>query len=104
MILECYSVMDKAVKSFLQPFFARSRGEALRSFTEVVNTKDHQFNRHVSDYTLYFCGRWDDASGCFESSEPVRVVSGLEVLVDDIFPPDRELRPAPLTNGSAVRE
>jgi len=94
-ILEAYSVLDRAVKSFLQPFFVRARGEALRSFTEVVNTKDHQFNKHATDYTLYYVGRFDDASGMFETVEPVRCVSGLEVLVDDIFPPERRM-----TNGA----
>lgn len=95
MILEVYSVHDKAVKAFMQPFFSRSRGEAIRSFTEVVNTKDHQFQKHAADYVLFYLGRFDDASGLFEDVEPLRIVGAMDVLVDDIFPPERRAVQAP---------
>lgn len=81
--LEAYSVYDKAVGAFLPPVFVRSRGEMIRSFTDAVNSKEHQFNRHCSDYTLYFLGMFDDDSGMIESADPVRVVSALEVLVPE---------------------
>lgn len=85
-----FSVQDKAIGAFLPPFFARSRGEAIRSFSEAVNQKDHQFFRHAADYTLFALGEFDDGSGLMAPTEPMRVVSALEVLVsDDIFPPEK---------------
>lgn len=91
MILEIYSALDRAVKAYMQPFFVRSRGEALRSFTDAVNSQDHQFHKHAGDYSLWFLGRYDDATGSFAAVEPERVVTALEVLVDEVFPPEKRV-------------
>lgn len=81
--IQIFSVLDKAVGAFLPPFYARSRGEALRSFTETSNDEKHQFNRHAADFVLYYFGEFDDASGMFATREPERVVSAMESLVPD---------------------
>lgn len=73
-----FSVFDKAVGAFLQPFFVRSRGEALRSFTDAVNDPKSQFHNHLLDYTLVCHGEFDDGSGLFSSGEPERIVSAVE--------------------------
>jgi hypothetical protein len=93
MISLCFSVYDGAVKAFLPPFFCRTQGEALRSFSEAVNDAKHQFNRHASDYTLFLLGEYDDSSGVIAAvSAPQRVRSALECIVDDdIFPADKRL-------------
>lgn len=89
MIMEVYTVLDRGVKAYLPPFFCRSRGEALRSFTDAVNNREHQFFKHATDYSLWLIGRYDDDSARLEACEPERVVTALEVLVDDVLPPDR---------------
>lgn len=81
MILFCYSVHDKAAEAFLPPFYVRSKGEAIRSFTAAVNDPKHQFHASKGDYTLYLNGQFDDRSGVFGAVEPERVMSGLEVVV-----------------------
>lgn len=83
MILEAYSVMDKAVNAFLQPFFCRSKGEAIRSFGQAVNEPGHQFNKHYADYVLFYVGQWNDLSGTFDAAEPARIIAGNEVLAND---------------------
>lgn len=83
MILEVYSVFDKAVGAYLQPFYCRSSGEAMRSFSEACNKEDNQFNRHASDYYLVRLGQWDDAAGIFITGDPTRVISANEVIVRD---------------------
>lgn len=85
MIYEMYTVFDKAVRAYLPPFYCRSRGEALRSFTAAVNEKDHQFNKYVSDYTLYFVGTFDDHGAVVVAHEPQRIISAVEVSTDDVF-------------------
>lgn len=82
MILNVYSVYDKAVNAFMQPFYARSAGEAIRSFTDL--TRDPQTNvaRHPTDFVLFALGEFDDNSGLFNSSEPRRLLAGNEVLTD----------------------
>lgn len=83
MKLQVFTVRDAAVGSFLQPFFCRSHGEALRSFSDAVSNAEHQFAKHASDYALFFLGEFDDNSGVFDSREPERVVSANEILGPD---------------------
>lgn len=92
MIIDVYSVRDNALGAFLPPFFARARGEALRSFSSAVNEEGHQFRKHASDYTLFFLGTFDDSSGLLATVEPLRCVSALEVIVSEeaaFLPPTR---------------
>lgn len=89
MITPYFAVLDKAVGAFLPPFAQRSKGEAIRSFTDAVNDEKHQFSRHQGDYVLYSIGQFDDATGMFVAVEPERVIGALEVKVpDDPFTPE----------------
>lgn len=63
MIIEIYSVKDKAVNAFLQPFFSPTLGSAVRSLQTVVNDENHEFAKHVNDYTLFKLGDFDDTTG-----------------------------------------
>src|SRR3954469_11190226 len=99
MRLQIFSVYDKAVQAFLQPFYSRSKGEAIRSFGEAVNDKEHPFAKHAADYSLMQLGEFDDQSGIFHTADPVRVISALESLTDDPFTEDtkiKTLRPLPM--------
>lgn len=80
MKLGVYTVLDKAVGAFLQPFFARSTGEALRSFGDAVNGQSGPFSNHPHDFTLYQLGDFDDGSGIFTVGEPHRIVGAHELL------------------------
>lgn len=82
MKLYVFSIYDKAVGAFVQPFYSRSQGEALRSFSEAVNKEGNQLKSHASDYTLYRLGEWDDNNGLYGCSDPIRVISALECLAD----------------------
>lgn len=98
MILQSFSVLDKAVGAFLTPFFARATGEALRQFTEACNDEKHQFARHADDYILYRVGQFDDNSGFYTPLEPERLVSARESIIPaDPFAaaPEAEVRRPP---------
>lgn len=82
MILQVYTIYDKQVSAFMQPFFCRSRGEAVRSFTDAVNDPKSQFYRYAADYSLMFHGEWDDHSGLFAGVDPIRIIGANEVLTD----------------------
>jgi hypothetical protein len=83
MILEVFTVYDSAVKAYLPPFYGRSKGEAIRSFTEAVNDRGHQFNKYPADYSLWHLGKFDDSNAAFKVDVSHRVVGGHEVLVPD---------------------
>lgn len=61
------AVFDSAVGVYFQPFFARSRADALRSFTDAASQEGHQFNRHAGDYSLFILAEWSEENGHFEN-------------------------------------
>lgn len=80
MILNVYSVHDSAVGAYMQPFYARSNGEAIRSFQDACNGSNAQFARNSSDYTLFLLGKFDDSGATFECGPPQRLVNALELI------------------------
>lgn len=84
MKLIVFSVYDKAVGAFLPPFFLRSKGEAIRSFSSAVGDAKHQFATNRSDYALFELGSWDDGNGMLEPlATPMKVIEALEVVAGD---------------------
>lgn len=90
MKLEIFSVFDKAVQAYVQPFYARSKGEALRMFTEAVNDEKNNLHKHAGDYSLYYLGQWDDGGAGFAPVDPVRILTALEVM-EDVFPMSKKV-------------
>lgn len=78
MKLKVFVVRDSATEAYLQPFFARTEGEAIRSFSMAANDEGHQFAKHADDYHLFRIGEYDDATGMLEAEVPVSLGSALE--------------------------
>lgn len=80
MKLKIYSVYDSKVGAYLPPFFLRSEGEAIRSFTHAATSDEHTFAKHPSDYTLFDLGEYDDETGSIDTpASPIRICSASEV-------------------------
>lgn len=71
MKLAMFSVYDSAAEAYLQPFFMRTRGEAVRAFIDAVNGGQEAFTAHPGDYTLFYLGTFDQSLAAFEDCEPV---------------------------------
>nr|QJB19254.1 MAG: nonstructural protein [Microvirus sp.] len=80
MNVNVYSVYDAAVKAFAPPFYARSAGEAIRSFSQLATDTNSNVSRHPTDFVLFGLGSYDDATGLFASNEPMRLISASEIL------------------------
>lgn len=82
MIHRVYSVFDKKVEAFMQPFHARTDGEACRMFVASFE-QDHPTRVPAEDLELYYVGEWNDQIGEFGVPEsdkthlPKVVLSGL---------------------------
>lgn len=63
MILKVFTIYDSKLEAFMQPFFMQSKGAAIRAFTDTVNDRSTQFNKHPSDFTLFEIGEYDDQKG-----------------------------------------
>lgn len=83
MRLLAFSVLDAKVGLFGRPFFARSQGEAMRSFRDVACDGTHEVGMHPEDYTLYRLGVFDEGTGNLESEvrEAVVTASALREVV-----------------------
>lgn len=67
MQLKIYTVYDSKVEAYLQPFYVRSKGEAIRAFTETVNDPQSLVGKHPADYTLFEIGEFDDQTAKIKS-------------------------------------
>lgn len=63
MIYKLFTIHDAKVAAYLQPFFLRSKGEAIRTITDALADPNHNFTKHPEDYYLFFLGEYDDATG-----------------------------------------
>lgn len=112
MILKVYSVYDSAVGAFLQPFMARSHGEATRMFMKAT-VDNSQISANVKDYGLYYLSEFNDVTGEYgvpaeeRNGVPVIVISGREAYqiilrerVPQIVRPTDLSEEAALANGS----
>lgn len=71
MVKKICVVYDSKAEAYLNPFFVRSSGEAIRGFGDEANSKssDSQLSMHPEDYTLFELGTWDELSGVIELYE-----------------------------------
>lgn len=67
MIQKVYSVYDSKSEGYLQPFYVKSRGEAIRGFTEIANDNNSSIGKWPADYTLFELGSFDTDTGKFDT-------------------------------------
>lgn len=80
-MFQMFAVYDTKAEAYLLPFFCQTKGQALRSFDDAVNSQDHQFNRHAKDYTLFHLGSYDEQTGeIVPFAKAMALVNALEVL------------------------
>lgn len=63
--LKVFVVYDAKVEAYLQPFFARSVGEALRMWEATCNDGKSMMSTHPTDFALFESAEFDEASGRF---------------------------------------
>lgn len=64
-MLKIYTVYDSKAECYLQPFYCKSKGDALRSFAEIANDKQAQIGKYPEDFTLFELGSWDESTCLF---------------------------------------
>lgn len=69
-MLMAFSVYDAKAEAFLRPFFAETRGLALRSFRDAANDPQSEMCKHAADYTLFRIGVFEVATGKLEGCTP----------------------------------
>jgi len=88
--MKMFTIYDSKAEAYMQPFFAKSTGEALRSFSDTCQDKNHIFAKHPEDFTLFELGTWDEQTSnfvIFESKKSLGVA--IEYATDLIDDPDQ---------------
>lgn len=62
-ILKMFTIYDSKAEAYLRPFFCPTKGIALRSISDAVNTPGDNLQKHAADYTLFEIGEYDDSTG-----------------------------------------
>lgn len=65
MIHGVFSIFDSKVEDYGNPFFAPTKGAAIRTFSDACADKSTMFNKHPKDYTLFYLGEFDSSNGAF---------------------------------------
>jgi len=72
MIYRVYSVFDRKVEAFMQPFMARTDGEACRMF--IASFEQENASRiPAEDMELFFVSEWNDGLGEYGVPEDQRL-------------------------------
>lgn len=78
---QVFAVYDSKAGFYKTPFIMRSKGEALRGFTDVVNDEKTEIGRHPGDFTLFHLGSFDDENGKYLNNEtPVSLGVAVEFV------------------------
>lgn len=80
MKLNTYTIYDTASGAYSRPFFAKSDGEAQRSFQDIANDKEHPIGAHPEDYSLFRIGIFDDQNAKIISENPECLSTALEMV------------------------
>jgi len=76
-----FSIYDQKAYAYLPPFTLPRVEQAIRTFSDCVNSPDHAFGRHPADYTLVEIGEYDDSNAKITVHEVHIVVgTGIEFL------------------------
>lgn len=62
---QMFSIYDSKAEVFKQPFMLRTKGEAIRGFTDLANDEKTEIGKHPEDFTLFHLGSYDMVSGKF---------------------------------------
>ena len=73
MKVNIYSIHDIKTEAFMQPFFARSHGEAIRMVENAVEDPQSGFHKHAQDYRLFFIGIFEDGPGEITGHQAVHI-------------------------------
>lgn len=80
MKLKIFTIYDVKSETYLQPFYMKTKGEAIRGFYEALNDPQTTFAKYPADFTLFEIGEFDDLD-CSIASHSVKIPhgNGLEI-------------------------
>jgi hypothetical protein len=65
-----YSVFDIKAAVYHRPMFLDTHGLAIRSFEDACRAEGSPLAQHPEDYSLWYIGDFDEATGVMQSAQP----------------------------------
>lgn len=78
-VLLMFAVFDTKVGAYASPFCCRTKGEAIRSFTDACSDASLPFQKNPGDYRLFFIGAYDDNLGLVTPAGPEPLLGADEI-------------------------
>lgn len=63
MQMQVYTVRDSAISAFVNPFYARTHEEAMRTCAQAISDKKSAMGTHPENFDLYYLGTYEDNTG-----------------------------------------
>lgn len=70
------AIKDRALDAYMRPFFAQTKNQAIRMFTDEVNNPESPMHKHPDDYDLWYLLTWNDDTGGVEEVKPEQLAIG----------------------------
>lgn len=87
MILKLFTIKDIKAETYMAPFTARTRAEAIRMFTDDVNSGKSVLAKHPADYMLICIGDFNTETGGIEGKETLDVIGlGIDFVQESLEP------------------
>lgn len=58
-----FVIYDSKAEAYLQPFFSKTKADAIRAVTDLVNDEKHNFSKWSADFTLFELAMFDEDKG-----------------------------------------
>lgn len=79
--MKVFCVYDCKVESYGSPFFYKTKGDALRSFSEVANDTKTQIGKYPADFTLFELGDYFEENAKFSiHATPIAIAVAVEFV------------------------
>jgi len=84
MKLNVFTIFDEKAQAYNVPFFQSHVGQAIRSFSDLVQDPKSTLQKHPSDFSLYHIGEFDDGDARIVSFPEPRLVSRASEFSSDM--------------------
>ena len=61
------AIFDTKAKFYKSPTMMRTRGEALRAFSDLANDKQTEIGKHPEDFVLFMLATFDEVKGVYHN-------------------------------------
>lgn len=79
--INAFAVYDLKAQLYAQPLFMKTKGLAIRAFSQACEDKNTELNKHPTDFSLYHLGTYNVETGSLNSlNKPLQIANASEFV------------------------